>query len=418
MRSFIPVHPRSHFSIHNLPYGVFTAPNSNEPRIGVAIGDYVLDMRVFHDLALFEDDFLNESAVFAASTLNPFMALGREKWRAARRAIQRQLQPGEFLDHDTFRSMAFHHRDSVTMHLPVDIGDYTDFYSSREHATNVGALFRGPENALPENWLHMPLAYHGRASSVVVGGTNVIRPNGQIRPDGDGIPRFGPTGRMDFELEVGMLIGPGNAHGEPIAVGDAWHHIFGLVLVNDWSARDIQQWEYRPLGPFNGKNSATSISPWVVTLEALEPFLVDGPTQEPPPLPYLRGSNNRTYDIELEVSLRSATMPQPHTVCRSNFRHLYWNMCQQIAHHTASGCNLRPGDLLASGTISGPTPDSAGSLLELTRGGAAPLTLPNGESRTFLADGDQVTMSGYCQGDGYRVGFGRLVGTVLPARTV
>ena len=304
------------------------------------------------------------------------------------------------------------------MHLPAQVGDYTDFYSSRYHAENVGRMFRGAENALPPNWLHMPLAYHGRASSLVVSGTPVCRPNGQTRPGNAGPPQFGPSRALDFELEMGFFVGPGNALGEPIPVSQAYRHIFGFVLVNDWSARDIQRWEYQPLGPFLGKNFATTVSPWVVTLDALEPFICDGPAQDPPPLPYLSSKNHWTYDIDLEVQFQSAAMAAPATICRSNFRHLYWNVCQQLAHHTVNGCNVRPGDLLASGTISGPTPDSYGSLLELAWSGAQPLDLPDGTQRAFLEDGDTVILTGCCQGDGYRVGFGEALGTVLPAALV
>lgn len=413
--SFVPVSADSPFPIQNLPYGIFTPPPGGPPRAGVAIGDYVLD------LAVLEADGLLDSDYFAAPTLNAFMAAGRPAWRATRARLQALLDQGNprLRDDAPLRRRALHRQADVTMHLPAAIGDYTDFYSSREHATNVGTMFRGPDNALMPNWLHLPVAYHGRASSVVVSGTDVIRPNGQMIVGDATTPVFGPCRLLDFELEMGFFIGPGNAHGTPISVSDAWNHIFGLVLVNDWSARDIQKWEYQPLGPFNAKNFATSISPWVVTLEALEPFLVDGPVQSPEPLPYLKGKSNRTYDIRLDVTVQSAAMAAddhaPLPIAQSNFRHLYWNMCQQLAHHTVTGCNVRPGDLLASGTISGPTPDSYGSLLELTWRGTRPLTLPTGETRTFLADGDTLTLSGHCRGDGYRIGFGDVRGTVLPA---
>jgi fumarylacetoacetase len=417
MQSFIPISAESHFSFQNLPYGVFSPKSGGDPRIGVAVGDQVLDMRLFHELALFDDDALNRSTAFAQPTLNAFMALGHEKWHAARRSLQAMLAPGSVLDSETIRESAFHRQNEVTMHLPAAIGDYTDFYSSREHATNVGTMFRDPENALLPNWLHMPVAYHGRASSIVVSGTEVIRPNGQTLPADHTTPIFSPSRSMDFELEMGLFIGPGNQHGQSITVKNAWQHIFGLVLVNDWSARDIQKWEYQPLGPFNAKNLATSISPWVVTLEALDPFLTNGPEQEPQPLPYLHSNNNRTYDIELEVALQSASMDQPQTICCSNFKYLYWNMCQQLAHHTITGCNLRPGDLLASGTISGPTPESYGSMLELTWRGTRPLTLKDGTTRRFLEDGDTITMSGLAQNDNYRVGFGEITGKLKPAHS-
>jgi fumarylacetoacetase len=303
----------------------------------------------------------------------------------------------------------------VTMVLPVAIGDYTDFYSSREHATNVGTMFRGPENALMPNWLHLPIAYHGRASSVVISGTDLHRPHGQTKGANDQAPKFGPSKELDFELEVGFFVGPPNPLGEPIPVGETMNHVFGLVLVNDWSARDVQRWEYQPLGPFLAKNFGTSISPWIVTLEALEPWRCVGPKQDPAPLPYLATSGPQAFDIELNVLLQTERMAQPAVVCRSNFRHLYWNMAQQLAHHTSNGCNVRPGDLMASGTISGSTPDSYGSLLELAWKGTRPVQLPNGETRSFLEDGDRVTMTGWCQGDGYRVGFGEVTGKILPA---
>ena len=301
------------------------------------------------------------------------------------------------------------------MLLPARIGNYTDFYSSREHATNVGIMLRGPDHALMPNWLHLPVAYHGRASSIVVSGTDVVRPHGQTKADDADAPTFGPSRSLDFELELGLLIGPGNTLGTSITTANAAEHVFGMVLVNDWSARDIQKWEYQPLGPFLAKNFATSISPWVVTLDALEPFRVAGPKQEPEPLPYLRCDGAWSYDIQLEVLLQSATMSRPHRLSASNSKFLYWNLCQQIAHHTVNGCNLEPGDLLASGTISGPTPDSLGSMLELAWKGTRPIALEGGETRVFLQDGDRVTMTGWSQGAGYRIGFGEVTGCLLPA---
>jgi fumarylacetoacetase len=302
--------------------------------------------------------------------------------------------------------------------VPAAIGDYTDFYSSREHATNVGTMFRGPEHALMPNWLHLPVAYHGRASSVVVSGTDLYRPMGQTSSSDTGPPSFGPSRSVDFELEVGTFIGPGNPLGQPIPVDRAAEHLFGMVLVNDWSARDIQRWEYVPLGPFLAKSFGTSISPWVVTFEALEPFRTAGPRQDPQPLPYLQTTGDWAFDIHLEVGLQGEKMAGAHRVCTSNFKYLYWNVCQQLAHHTVNGCNLQPGDLLASGTISGPVSDSYGSLLELAWKGTKPLGFSEGEKRTFLQDGDRVTMSGWCQGQGYRVGFGEVTGRILPARAV
>jgi fumarylacetoacetase len=301
------------------------------------------------------------------------------------------------------------------MKLPVRIANYTDFYSSYHHAHNVGTMLRGPENALMPNWKWLPVAYHGRASSLVVSGTDVRRPGGQTKGSDAAAPTFGPSKSLDYELETAFLIGPGNSLGEPVPIDRAADHIFGLVLMNDWSARDIQAWEYQPLGPFLAKNFATSISPWVVTLEALEPFRKPLPPQDPQPLPYLRAKSDFTFDIQLEAQLQTSSMSAPHVITRTNFQNLYWSISQQLAHHTVNGCNLEPGDLLASGTISGATEDSRGCMLELTWRGANPLKLPNGETRKWLEDGDRLTITGWCQGDGYRVGFGEVSGRILPA---
>lgn len=409
-KSFIPVSPESHFPIQNLPYGVFRPAAGGPPRAGVAIGDDVLDLAQLERYDLLETNFFNQPS------LNAFMAAGRETWLAVRATLRHLLdaETPTLRDNAELRSKLFWRQADVVMEMPAQIGDYTDFYSSREHATNVGIMFRGRENALMPNWLHLPVAYHGRASSIIPGGIDIHRPHGQTIRDGDAAPTFGPSRLMDFELEMGFFIGPGNDLGHPVPVQNAADHIFGLVLVNDWSARDIQKWEYQPLGPFLAKNLATSISPWVVTLDALEPFRRPSPPQDPAPLPYLRSVGDWAYDIHLEVHLQSEQMAAPHPICRSNFRYLYWNMCQQLAHHTITGCNLRPGDLLASGTISGPSPDSYGSMLELTWRGSQPLALPNGESRKFLQDGDRVTLTGWAQGDGYRVGFGEVSARLLP----
>ncbi len=300
--------------------------------------------------------------------------------------------------------------------LPAAIGDYTDFYSSREHATNIGVMLRGKDNALQPNWLHIPVGYHGRASSVVVSGTDVRRPNGQTKPPDADQPIFGPSRLMDFELEMGFFVGPGNRLGENIPIDEAPEHIFGMVLVNDWSARDIQAWEYVPLGPFLSKNFATSISPWVVTMDALEPFRCPGPAQtDPEVFPYLKSPDDRAYDIHLEVALQSLKMAAPDRVATSNLRYMYWNVCQQLAHHTINGCNAQPGDLCGSGTISGPEKHERGSMMELSWRGAEPIRLSNGEERKFLADGDTVIMTGWCERDGIRVGFGEVRGTLLPA---
>jgi len=419
LRSFVPAAPDSHFPIQNLPYGVFRPRAGGAPRAGIAIGEMILDLRALESRSLLKLPQVDEGAgpIFARPSLNAFMALGREAWRSVREQVSRLLSADEPLlrDDAKLRQSALVPMAEAELLLPVEIGDYTDFYSSRHHAANVGAMFRGPENALPPNWLHLPIAYHGRASSIVASGVDLRRPRGQTKPEGADSPTFGPSQAVDFELEMGYFIGPGNRLGEPIPVERAMDHVFGLALVNDWSARDIQRWEYVPLGPFLAKNFGTSISPWIVTLEALEPFRTAGPLQQPPPLDYLRCGGDQAYDIRLQVSLQSATMSAPQTICNSNFGNLYWSIAQQIAHHTAGGCNLRTGDLLASGTISGPTPDSRGCLLELTSGGRQPLELARGETRRYLADGDRVTMTAWCEGDGYRVGFGEVTGRILPA---
>ena len=410
-KSFIPVSPESHFPIQNLPYGIFSYAD-HAPRGGVAIGDYVLD------LAICEAEGLLSSDYFDQPTLNSFMSAGRAAWTAVRETLQHLLDENTptLRDNADLRAKVLISMSDVTMHLPAKIGDYTDFYSSREHATNVGTMFRGKENALMPNWLHLPVAYHGRASSIVVSGTDVVRPKGQTIPSDTKSPIFGPSRLVDFELEMGFFTGPGNELGEPIPVGKAHEHIFGFVLVNDWSARDIQKWEYVPLGPFLAKNFATSISPWVVTLDALEPFRTSNPPQDPQPLPYLQSEGNRAYDIQLEVHLQSEQMEAAHTISRSNFKYLYWDISQQLAHHTITGCNTQPGDLLASGTISGPTPDSYGSMLELTWRGENPIELPTGETRKFLQDGDRLSLTGWSQGDGYRVGFGEVTSKILPTK--
>jgi fumarylacetoacetase len=418
LRSFVPVAAESHFPIQNLPYGVFRRRGDPAARVGVAIGEYVLDLTLLEARQRLNVAPLRGRRVFETGRLNEFMAAGREAWSATRARVSHLLRAdvAELRDDAALREQALLPMLEATMLLPAAIGDYTDFYSSREHATNVGTMLRGPENALMPNWLHLPVAYHGRASSVVVSDTDVIRPRGQSKPEKAAAPLFGPSRSLDFELEMAVFVGPGNELGTPIPVGRAEEHLFGMVLLNDWSARDIQAWEYVPLGPFLAKNFATSISPWVVTLEALEPFRTAGPAQDPTPLPYLQTAGPGAFDIRLEVLLQSEKMDRPARISLSNFKHLYWSMAQQLAHHTVNGCNLRPGDLLASGTISGPTPDSYGSLLELTWRGSKPLALPGGETRTFLQDGDRLTLTGWCQGDGYRVGFGEVTGRVLPAR--
>ena len=408
----------SPFSIRNLPYSAFTPQSDGRVRIGVAIGDYILDLAALENAGLLGER-PTDVLLFDRPTLNTFLAQGRPIWYMVRRKLSELLVSDSslVLDLDLQQHMLYRQSD-CQLHMPVEIGDYTDFYSSREHASNVGAMFRDPNNPLLPNWTHMPIAYHGRSSTVGLSGMTIRRPSGQVRP-GDTDPILSPTRELDFELEVGFIVGPGNPAGQPIGVDQAADHIFGLVLVNDWSARDIQRWEYQPLGPFLGKNFATSLSPWIVPLAALEEFRCAGPKQDPKPLPYLQTTGDWAFDIHLEARLQTAAMKTaglpPVTLSETNFRKLYWNMTQQLAHHTVNGCAMRPGDLLASGTISGSDAGSYGSLLELTRGGRQPLVLPNGESRSFLEDGDTLTLSGWSQGDGYRVGFGEVSGTIFPA---
>jgi fumarylacetoacetase len=417
-RSFVDVPDSSPFTIHNLPYGVFRTTDRPAPRAGIAIGEHVVDLSVLEREGLLDVDETKGRRVFGEQTLNAFLALGRPAWRAVRRRLSELLSDGEprLRDDESLRKEAIVPMSGVEMLLPVEIGDYTDFYSSREHATNVGTMFRGKDNALMPNWLHLPVAYHGRASSVVVSGTPVRRPCGQTLPKDADRPVFGPSRLLDFELEMGFFVGgPATALGEPVSVSEAEERIFGMVLVNDWSARDVQKWEYQPLGPFNAKNFATSISPWIVTLDALEPFRAEGPKQDPEPLPYLRTEGNPSWDIDLEMLLATPEMSAPARIGLSNFRYLYWNVRQQLAHHTITGCNVRPGDMMASGTISGPDPSERGSLLELCWRGETPIELPNGETRTFLRDGDTLVLRGTCEKEGVRIGFGDVSGTILPA---
>lgn len=416
----------SGFGLANLPYGVFSKTGSEKRRIGVRFGDSVVDLSVLADHGLFDGAFSNDSAPFHASVLNPFMALGTSTWDLVRARLTEALSaPAGCLHTDAeLADKAVVRLSDVQLHLPVAIGDYTDFYSSRQHATNVGIMFRGVENALMPNWLHMPIGYHGRASSIVVSDSPVRRPCGQTRPDPEAPPVFGPSKQLDFELELGVLVGTGNTLGEPIPVDEAGDHIFGYVIVNDWSARDLQKWEYVPLGPFLGKSFATSMSPWVVPAAALDPFRVPGEPQDaaagnPEPLDYLRQGGKRALDVRLAVTIESAEMRrsgiEPLIISNSNAKYLYWSPEQQMAHHTVNGCNLRPGDLYASGTISGNEPDSFGSLLEIAWKGTKPLSLPDGTTRTFLADGDRVFMTGVAERDGMRISFGEVVGEVIPA---
>jgi fumarylacetoacetase len=414
LRSFIHVDPSSDFPIQNLPYGVFTATDRSAPRVGVAIGDYVLDLAELEQRSLLG---VGAPGVFSASQLNPFMALGPKAWSRTRARISELLRHAnpELRDNLDLRRRALVPMADTKQHLPIAVAGYTDFYSSKEHATNVGVMFRGKDNALQPNWLHMPIGYNGRASTVVVSGTSVRRPRGQLKPPNVDLPSFGPCRRLDFELEIGVVIGQSSPMGEMLSEQQAEEMIFGFVLLNDWSARDIQQWEYVPLGPFQAKAFATSISPWIVTREALEPFRLHGPEQNPAPLPYLRQEQPNNYDLQLDVALKPPQMNEAVRICRTNFKYMYWSSVQQLVHHASSGCAMNVGDLLGSGTISGPEKDQRGSLLEISWNGSEPLELASGLKRTFLEDGDRLSMHGWCEGEGYRVGFGEVEGTITPA---
>lgn len=403
----IEIPENSDFSIHNIPYGIFSTQDRS-PRVGVAIGEHILDLAAVAELDVF--DF--NTALLEKDTLNDFISLGKEITTRVRKKIQYWLKDDASLL--SGKPELFVKQSEAQMHMPVAVGDYTDFYSSLEHATNVGKMFRDPENALLPNWKHIPVGYHGRASSIIVSGRSIYRPKGQTMPNGAETPVFGPTKRLDFELEMGFICGKDTQLGESVSTKDADDYIFGLVLFNDWSARDIQKWEYVPLGPFLAKNFASSISPWVVTLEALEPFKTNGPKQEPEVLPYLQYEGEKNYDINLEVGIQPQ-MGEETIVCSSNFKHMYWNMAQQLAHHTINGCNINIGDMMASGTISGTKENSFGSMLELSWGGSNPIQLKDGSERKFIEDGDTVTMRGYAQNGDIRVGFGEVTTKVLPA---
>ncbi len=396
--------PDTGFPLNNLPYGVFS--DRAPPRCGVAIGDKVLDLAALQAAGLLPD------CGFAEPGLNGFLRRGPAAWSDARRRLTALLA----VDAPKRDAVAacLHELAEVTLHLPFTVAEFTDFYAGRHHATNVGTMFRGAENALPPNWLHMPIGYNGRASTVVVSGTPVRRPLGQTRPPDADLPGFGPTRRLDFELELGAVVGTGSAIGTPVDLDRADAMIFGYVLLNDWSARDIQAWEYQPLGPFQAKAFATTIGAWVVTAEALAPFRTAAPPREIPLLPHLRDAGPMHYDIDLSVDLAPEAGPEV-TICRTNARELYYSAAQQLAHHASSGCAMRVGDLLGSGTISGPTREARGSMLELSWGGTEPIALPDGSRRSFLEDGDRVTLRGAARGDGYLIGFGDCSGTILPA---
>lgn len=403
----VDIPKNSDFSIHNIPFGIFSTADRS-PRAGVAIGDHILDLAAVAQLDVF--DF--NTAVFEKQTLNDFIDLGKNITNKVRKDIQKWLQDDVSVLAN--KPQLFVRQSEAQMHMPVFINDYTDFYSSMEHATNVGKMFRDPENALLPNWRHIPVGYHGRASSIVVSGQAIHRPKGQTIPNDSKQPIFGASQRLDFELEMGFITGKSTTLGASISTQQADDYIFGMVLLNDWSARDIQKWEYVPLGPFLAKNFASHISPWIVTLEALEPFKVAGPKQEPEVLPYLQYEGYKNYDINLEVGIVPEGSSEQ-TVCHSNFKFMYWNMAQQLAHHTVNGCNVNIGDLYGSGTISGKDENSYGSMLELAWMGTKPLKMKDGTERKFIHDGDTVIMRGHSQKEGKRVGFGEVKAKILPA---
>jgi fumarylacetoacetase len=418
LRSFIEAGPQSDFPIQNLPYGVFSTPADPRARVGVAIGDFILDLAALEKRGLLRPG--GAAGVFDADALNPLMALGPRVWSQTRARISELLAAGTptLRDDADLRGQALVPRASARLQLPFKVAAFSDFYSSRQHASNAGAILRGPNTPLMPNWLHMPIGYNSRASTVVVSGTPIRRPLGQTRAPDAPLPAMGPCAKLDFELEMGFVLGADSPMGEMLTESAAADMIFGFMLLNDWSARDIQAWEYQPLGPFLAKAFATTISPWVVTAEALEPFRVEGPVQEPAPLPYLRQSPRRNYDVTLEAWLKTKSMPKHVRIAHSNFKDMYWSSVQQLMHHASTGCAMSRGDLLGSGTISGDAKDERGSMLELSWNGTAPLALPNGESRSFLEDGDSLLFRGYAQGETYRIGFGEAEGTILPARAL
>lgn len=413
-KSWITVPENSDFPIQNIPFGVFITKD-DVITIGTRIGNCAIDMGALQQLGYFEGIDLTDD-MFMQDTLNDFISDGKKTWRLVRNRLAELFDENnpKLKDNKAHKDVVIFKVEDIEMLLPVQIGDYTDFYSSKEHATNVGKMFRDPENALLPNWLHIPVGYHGRSSTIVPSGIPVHRPYGQTLPNGETTPVFGPSRLVDFELETAFITTDANLMGEPIPVEEAEEHIFGMVLFNDWSARDIQKWEYVPLGPFLAKNFASSISPWIVTMDALESFRVKGPEQSPEPLPYLQQKGEKAYDINLEVLIKPENSEET-VVSRSNFKYMYWSMAQQLAHHTINGCRINSGDMMGSGTISGPTEDSFGSMLELTWGGQKPLTLKDGTERKFINDNDTVIVRGFCQKDNLRIGFGEVSSKLLPA---
>ncbi len=414
LKSWVEVKPNSDFPIQNLPFGIFKTADT-APRVGIAIGEYILDLPVVAEAGLLKSVAFDKS-VLSQNVLNGLINLGKPVTNALRERVSDLLNinNAELKDNATVRAKALVKQSDAEMLMPVFVPNYTDFYSSKEHATNVGIMFRDPANALLPNWKHLPVGYHGRASSIVVSGTPIHRPKGQTKADDAPAPTFGPCKLLDFELEIAFITGKSTNLGESITTAQADDYIFGVVLFNDWSARDIQKWEYVPLGPFLAKNFGSTISPWIVTLEALEPFRVETPVQDPEVLPYLKFEGKRNFDINLQVEIVPPN-GQGKVVSNSNFKYMYWNMAQQLAHHTVNGCNIKTGDMYASGTISGPTPDSYGSMLEISWQGKNPVQMPDGTERRFILDGDTVIMRGHCEKDGVRIGFGECSGKILPA---
>ena len=412
-KSWLEVPSDTDFPIQNIPFGVFLT-RENIVTVGTRIGDFAIDLGALQQLNYFEGIELTDD-MFMQDTLNDFISDGQKTWRLVRNRIAElfDVENPKLQENVKDRSIIIFKMDEVEMQLPVLIGDYTDFYSSKEHATNVGKMFRDPENALLPNWLHIPVGYHGRSSTIVPSGISVHRPMGQTLPNGETTPVFGPSRLVDFELETAFITTDVNIMGENILITEAEEYIFGMVLLNDWSARDIQKWEYVPLGPFLAKSFASSISPWIVTMDALEPFKTKGPKQEPTPLPYLQQKGKHSFDINLEVAIQPENA-EPTVISRSNFKYMYWTMSQQLAHHTSNGCRVNSGDMMGSGTISGPSPDSFGSMLELTWGGKNPLKLNDGTERKFINDNDTVIMKGYSQNENIRIGFGEVSSKLLP----
>lgn len=413
-KSWLDIPADSDFPMQNIPFGVFLT-RDDIITIGTRIGDTAIDLGALHQLGYFKGIDLTDD-IFLQDSLNDFISDGKKTWRLVRNRISDIFLEDnpDLRDNPEHRKQVLFTLNEIEMQLPVDVGDYTDFYASKEHATNVGSLFRDPENALLPNWVRIPIGYHGRSSSIIPSGTPVRRPVGQTKPGEDGVPGFGPTKLLDFELEMAFITTDTNDLGKRVSVDEAEDYIFGLVLFNDWSARDIQAWEYVPLGPFLGKSFASTISPWIVTLDALEPFRTEGPIQDPEPLPYLSQGQKKNFDIKLQVGIQPEGGEET-VVANSNFKYMYWSMAQQLAHHTVNGCNVRSGDMMGSGTISGPTKDSYGSMLELTWRGQNPITLSDGSERKFINDRDTVIMRAYCEKDGLRIGFGECSGQILPA---